>query len=139
MIYTLVPWFVSIVLAVGTGFFVGSFIDPATCSDGWDSQSIGKQGACSWHGGVERDPLRFAVIPSSLFVGYISFFYIAGVGFIKNGSEKYHRQGKIFCPVCDSEMRKIRSYRGEFYGCAKFPSCKGKRTLEEGAGSRQGK
>jgi hypothetical protein len=25
---------------------------PARCADGWNSPSIGKQGACSWHGGV---------------------------------------------------------------------------------------
>lgn len=25
---------------------------PTTCGDGWQSPSIGRQGACSWHGGV---------------------------------------------------------------------------------------
>lgn len=32
-----------------------------TCADGWNSPSIGKQGACSWHGGVvtrERETPR---------------------------------------------------------------------------------
>lgn len=36
-------------------------VGPVTCSDGWHSPSIGKQGACSWHGGVDGMPQRFAV------------------------------------------------------------------------------
>jgi hypothetical protein len=29
-----------------------TFTNYRTCADGWQSPSIGKQGACSWHGGV---------------------------------------------------------------------------------------
>lgn len=28
------------------------------CNDGWLSKSIGKRGACSWHGGVANAPVR---------------------------------------------------------------------------------
>lgn len=35
---------------------------PATCRDGWMSPSIGIQGACSWHGGVERHPRLLFVV-----------------------------------------------------------------------------
>ena len=34
--------------------FLGSLEGPSTCRDGWRSSSIGRQGACSWHGGVKR-------------------------------------------------------------------------------------
>jgi hypothetical protein len=37
---------------------------PLTCSDGWHSPSIGKQGACSSHGGVNGEPRRIALIAS---------------------------------------------------------------------------
>lgn len=29
---------------------------PTTCRDGWHSQSIGRRGACSYHGGVYHSP-----------------------------------------------------------------------------------
>lgn len=38
-----------IVAINGIGFFAG----PTTCADGWASPSIGRQGACSHHGGVD--------------------------------------------------------------------------------------
>lgn len=28
---------------------------PGECVDGWPSENIGKQGACSWHQGVRRE------------------------------------------------------------------------------------
>jgi hypothetical protein len=50
---------------------VNILLGPETCSDGWQSPSIGSQGACSWHGGVDqiRSPLVFLV---SVFVGVIA-------------------------------------------------------------------
>ena len=39
---------------------------PLSCSDGWHSPSIGKQGACSSHGGVNGEPRRIALIVSVL-------------------------------------------------------------------------
>lgn len=39
---------------------------PATCRDGWASPSIGRSGACSWHGGVKRGGgLRFLAMVAS--------------------------------------------------------------------------
>jgi hypothetical protein len=54
-------------ITIGILLFVLSFIvlrqliGPAKGRDGWASSSIGRQGACSWHGGVDRTPgmLRF--------------------------------------------------------------------------------
>ena len=31
-----------------------SLLGPVVCNDGWRSGSIGRQGACSWHGGVNK-------------------------------------------------------------------------------------
>ena len=33
-------------------YFIAIFSTITECRDGWDSISIGSQGACSWHGGV---------------------------------------------------------------------------------------
>jgi hypothetical protein len=41
-------------------------VGPVTCSDGWHSYSIGKQGACSWHGGVGGTLQRIAIVISAL-------------------------------------------------------------------------
>lgn len=34
-------------------FLLASLVPPARCNDGWNSPSIGRQGACSHHGGVK--------------------------------------------------------------------------------------
>src|SRR6266481_2486297 len=47
-------------------------LGPTTCSDGWHSPSIGKQGACSWHGGVNNTP-RFLSFLASVFVGLVVY------------------------------------------------------------------
>lgn len=38
---------------------------------------------------------------------------------------------KILCPECNSEMLLRKGLYGDFYGCIKYPSCKGKRQLKE--------
>src|SRR5260370_22332807 len=45
---------------------------PTTCNDGWHSPSIGKQGACSWHGGVNNTP-QFLSFLASVFVGLVVY------------------------------------------------------------------
>jgi len=40
------------------------------------------------------------------------------------------------CPQCDHPMRKRRSARGEFWGCSRYPECKGTRPV--GGDSGQG-
>ena len=47
-------------------------IGPVKCSDGWDSPSIGKQGACSHHGGVNRLPQTIVLFLSVGFGFYTS-------------------------------------------------------------------
>jgi four helix bundle suffix protein len=37
------------------------------------------------------------------------------------------------CPQCGQTMRRRKSAKGEFWGCAGFPECKGTRPVEKGA------
>lgn len=34
------------------------------------------------------------------------------------------------CPICDADMKRRVSYRGAFFGCTRFPSCKGTRNAD---------
>ena len=36
------------------------------------------------------------------------------------------------CPQCGQTMRRRKSAKGEFWGCAGFPECKGTRPVEKG-------
>lgn len=33
------------------------------------------------------------------------------------------------CPLCGKSMRQRKSAKGEFWGCAEFPNCKGSRPV----------
>jgi hypothetical protein len=52
---------------------------PATCADGWQSPSIGLQGACSHHGGVKYygDQTPWYLIALSLAAGFGTFVSLA--------------------------------------------------------------
>ena len=43
---------------------------PAHCADSWTSISIGRSGACSWHGGVDRPDFLLSAVLS----GWVSFW-----------------------------------------------------------------
>jgi hypothetical protein len=48
-------------------------VGPTTCVDGWQSPSIGHQGACSWHGGVDyagHAILLLLIVTESLLAGW---------------------------------------------------------------------
>lgn len=59
-------------------FIVGFLISDLQCADGWASPSIGRQGACSHHGGVDSiAPIPMfptAVVVSLIVFGLISKF-----------------------------------------------------------------
>src|SRR4029450_11116080 len=50
------PLTIGIIVFVLSLITLDQVIGPANCRDGWASSSIGRQGACSWHGGVDRTP-----------------------------------------------------------------------------------
>jgi hypothetical protein len=54
-------------------------VKPLACGDGWVSPSIGRQGACSWHGGVRIVPLSLVFIVS-LAAAFVSSKIAAGPG-----------------------------------------------------------
>jgi len=54
-------------------------VRPMACGDGWVSPSIGRQGACSWHGGVSIVPLYFVFLVS-LVAAFVSSRIAAGLG-----------------------------------------------------------
>src|ERR1700682_1064498 len=47
-------------------------VGPVTCFDGWHSPSIGRRGACSWHGGVDSTPQSLA-FAASVFAGFLAY------------------------------------------------------------------
>jgi len=61
-----------IVAFVLSAVLLSFLIGPTTCSDGWHSPSIGRQGACSWHGGVNHTP-QFLVFLASAFIGVVAY------------------------------------------------------------------
>ena len=84
--------------AVGLATFYTSLIAlsllwPMACADGWLSSSIGRQGACSWHGGISLFS-RFSlyiVLPVSLALAFVSSRIAAGPA-KKNTSVPAERQ-----------------------------------------------
>ena len=118
-------------------------IGPTRCSDGWASPSIGKQGACSHHGGVNRAP-QSAVFMVSILGGVIAAIFVGNNSDNRSDQNKRHPDRSHpssrgtreidhsgpNCPICGSGMvsrvaRKGRHQGQEFYGCSKFPRCKG--------------
>jgi hypothetical protein len=42
----------AVVFGLAVFLFISQFVPEMTCRSGWRSPSIGRQGACSWHGGA---------------------------------------------------------------------------------------
>ena len=64
------PIFYAVLAFVISLIVIGILMPALVCMDGWQSESIGKQGACSHHGGVNYIPVVLGVIISYA----ISFF-----------------------------------------------------------------
>ena len=117
---------------------------PTTCNDGWHSPSIGKQGACSWHGGVNNTPDLVALC-LSVILGFIVYVWLKLREEQKReqlyralvGDNKNPEYDGPLCPLCNSEMRIRVAKRGPnkggvFFGCSRFPSCRGTRSFTQG-------
>ena len=70
-------WVLGSIFGIATFAAVVPFQGKATCRDGWHSSAIGRSGACSHHGGVDR-PFPFAFIAGAV-VGIFSGVKIAGI------------------------------------------------------------
>jgi ssDNA-binding Zn-finger/Zn-ribbon topoisomerase 1 len=147
---------VFVVSAVLLHFLIGP---PTTCNDGWHSPSIGRQGACSWHGGVNNTP-QFLGFVASVLLGLIAFAISSWLEqrsvaeeqeTVKNERvpisdetlkkinelrelARKRTASEITCPLCGSIMQKRLARRGPrsgkyFWGCSRYPTCRGTRNL----------
>ena len=124
-----------LLLAIAAAIFVVSssglrcMLGPTTCRDGWASPSIGIQGACSWHGGVDHSKEIFA------FYGGITA--VVGFGFAVAGWVSRRSRSdsvSILCHLCGAPMRRRIARRGKnagraFLGCSRFPHCRATQPL----------
>lgn len=124
---------------------LGHFIGPAKCADGWASPSIGRPGACSWHGGVDRSGAQlrlFGSIAAGVLVGVLVHARANGAnGTAPTSTSQSQSSGPHRvrphprCPKCRAWMVRRRAGRGsaagqEFWGCSRYPRCKGTRSIE---------
>ncbi|MCX6763831.1 MAG: hypothetical protein NTZ97_03830 [Candidatus Moranbacteria bacterium] len=63
----LTPFIFGIIVFFTTIFVGNDIAGPIRCKDGWHSLSIGRQGACSHHGGVDTGPRDFVLFLSFVF------------------------------------------------------------------------
>lgn len=112
------PIAAGIITAIATWILIAVLIGPAMCRDGWRSPSIGRQGACSHHGGVSRNgPIGLLAV-------------VAGIG--AYFATKYLREDRAppltenqSCPLCGKPMRPARGREGWLLICSQFPNCRG--------------
>lgn len=128
-------------MVVGVAVFVflvlgsRSILGPATCRDGWRSPSIGRQGACSHHGGVSHSRML-------LIFPFLGLAYWAGrlascdsVGRKSDVSPTLTpRPPGPKCPSCMGRMSKLTDddgphAGGQYWRCLNWPVCKGRITI----------
>lgn len=123
------------------------------CVDGWASPSIGSSGACSHHGGVSSFPGIFV-----FFISLLGTFYVNKLLNKKNKDEtlkeektnenltpkeniskgiEEEKKKRVRCPRCRSYMvirtvKKGKNIGSKFYGCTKYPRCRGTRFVPKG-------
>jgi|LULX01.1.fsa_nt_gb hypothetical protein len=61
------PIFYAVLAFVISSVVIGIILPELACMDGWESPSVGKSGACSHHGGVNRIPVTIGLIVSFVF------------------------------------------------------------------------
>lgn len=149
------PLTIGVTVCVALFVFFVSIQGPARCRDGWPSPSIGRQGACSHHGGVSSSPLLFELF-LSIFAGWAAGALrnrpLERRRFAEQKAEQERIEAEIkaaaqadgiACPLCGFPLRMRRARRGEnkgyFMGCTRYPRCKGTRDLtpEEAAEARK--
>jgi hypothetical protein len=142
---------VFVIVRICCSFFVG----PTTCADGWHSSSIGRRGACSWHGGVGINGGAVLATLFSLGCGIGTWIYLLPAGPNRKIEEKAPEkpsekqspneahapppverdlsvQVRIGprCPKCGGHLLPRIARRGKhrgkrFLGCENYPHCDG--------------
>lgn len=138
------PFLVGFITFFLLSFAGNAIVGDTVCNDGWASPSIGKQGACSHHGGVNKLP-GYLVMIVSVFGGFMAGSYYSGIQSRSHHPSRVdgtfrpeenetqtttHHSTDVSCPICGSSMvervaRKGRYQGNHFYGCSRYPSCKG--------------
>lgn len=147
IIVFLVSWVIFLILIGG-----------AVCSDGWHSGSIGRSGACSHHGGVRSWPNVLAFFGSIIIAFKFHKFRNRNTPSSSHNinssplsessprpapnpeppSQKIKRdidKKSNSCLRCGSNMvlrtaKKGRNTGNKFWGCSRYPRCKGTRPFE---------
>jgi hypothetical protein len=128
-----------IVAFVGTWLIVAALSGPAICRDGWSSPSIGRQGACSRHGGVNWGfgglaPVLGIVVGFATYSGAKRLQSRGGlIAFISDAHRLYSERSRIKsdpCPHCGASMHPTLQRQGPNAGrwfliCSRFPDCRG--------------
>lgn len=130
------PWIVGFATFVICGVAVAAIEGPARCNSGWQSPSIGRQGACSSHGGVAGSFALVAGIGSGVGMGIVT----ASLQGRKRGSPSPRgsdpipasrattahpsKSGVRYCGHCEGAMRPRKfevgqPIKGEFWECTK--------------------
>lgn len=136
-----------------TLMFLKLIIGPVTCNSGWKSPSIGRQGACSHHGGVAgwKGSLPILLSGVAAFWFYVTFnpkrtspnvgTRVHQAPAEPNNSQpitpltprtpRTHKD-QTRCPNCNAAMslrtaKKGKNPGSKFWGCKKYPRCKGTR------------
>lgn len=74
-------------------FCLLEFVPSPACNDGWMSSSIGRQGACSHHGGVKDDfGIKLILFLISVFIGIGIYSLVQKVRNWKNKIQQYLRK-----------------------------------------------
>ena len=155
-------WIVPCLAALVAGWLAVALIAPhdrpARCRDGWASPSIGRPGACSWHGGVVGGGSW--TVPGALLAAVAAFSLTVRLtsrpapptekppasappvsvprppsgGYVPPRSAQ---AGEVPCPRCGGAMvvriaRRGRNRGRAFLGCAGFPKCGGTRDHHTG-------
>jgi len=139
-----IKWAIGAFFALKIG--TSPMVQPTVCEDGWESDSIGKRGACSWHGGVGTNWSALG----TTFVSLLGGFGVWRVIESKNerdqerARKKAERDHQAFldrmkaqakaegndCPKCGHPMLPKLVTKGKekgkwFRGCSRHPHCDG--------------
>ena len=137
----LFAWIIGIATFCGLASLAGQILGPVTCRDGWPSPSIGRQGACSHHGGVERgrEWILLPVGTVAIFAGMGVYRMLAPGPVVPVASVRpvsVEEQGPPRCPGCGGMMRVRVARRGRrvgkrFWGCRRWPTCSDTRQIDK--------
>ncbi|WP_158743650.1 topoisomerase DNA-binding C4 zinc finger domain-containing protein [Acidisphaera sp. L21] len=130
------------------------FVPDAACNDGYLSPSIGRQGACSHHGGVHHTLWGLLPLIAAVATGiYVFTRYVTPPPSVTGPTPQAPitltaapipstpttsaMKAAVLCPRCGGSMRKRQARKGRyagstFMGCSNYPICKGIRPVLPG-------